>query len=287
MNPSLAAALYAVATRAGATLCAAVLFLALTLPARAATPEEVDALNFAIADNDLERVQQILDTGINVNSWNEVGLTPLVYAVETFPEESVLNLLFEHGANVNIQMPRNGKTALMKAARNPDAYALVPRLLDEGADVTLVDKQGYTALWAAIELFIYSEEIDPELALENVRLILAAGADPNAPADNLTPLLYAAREGFTPVVELLAENNATMDAMTIENVSALELAQAFEHADTAAFLEEWAANATLAEGTEGAAAAEAAPATNATAPLDEPGGEPDTEPEIVPAGSPG
>ncbi|THB70059.1 MAG: ankyrin repeat domain-containing protein [Desulfovibrio sp.] len=213
-------------------------------PGLATSPEEVDRLNYAIADNDLGRVEEILATGINLNAWNEVGLTPLIYAVETFHDERILHLLLESGANVNVQMPRNGKTALMKAASSPFAYTAVPILLEHHADPNLEDKRGYTALWSAIELFYNGDDIDPEVALDNLVLILEHEADPDHMVGSSTPIMLAAQEGFSEVVRVLAEFNATTDLTNDENLTARELALAFEHQDVAEFLNDWEGNAT-------------------------------------------
>lgn len=87
----------------------------------------------------------LLEHGADVNALADYGGTPLMLAVQDVDLE---RLLLVHGARVNIQDSTYGETALINAASS-GSLASARLLLDYGADVTLQDKRGDTALTAA------------------------------------------------------------------------------------------------------------------------------------------
>jgi hypothetical protein len=90
----------------------------------------------------------------------------------------------------------SGDTLLHAVLRNPDAdvrAALVPRLLADGADVTVRNGAGETALHLALDR---SGDRDPVRDAGVVTALLAAGADVNAQqADGAVPLTLLAGQG--------------------------------------------------------------------------------------------
>ena len=89
-------------------------------------------------------------------------------------------------------------------------------LLDNGADVNLVEKNGSTALMLAAR---YSE-IDSNL--ETVRLLLEKGANVNiATGDGSTALIMAAKysniKSFLEITRLLLENGANINFMNADD----------------------------------------------------------------------
>lgn len=92
---------------------------------------------------------------------------------------------FVNKQTVNLQDTDDGRTLLMLAVGLEDALGLIRFLIDRGADVNLADHTGgHTALhFAAINL-----------DKEAIRILLAAGADPNAQdASGWTPLHHVVR----------------------------------------------------------------------------------------------
>jgi ankyrin repeat protein len=79
-------------------------------------------------------------------------------------------------------------------------------------------------------------------AAQNVaiaRLLLAAGADPNAvQTDGFTPLHSAAQNGQLEMIELLLEHGARSDSRTVNGKTPLALAEATGREDAAALLRE-------------------------------------------------
>ena len=133
----------------------------------------------------------------HINARTGFGTTPLLMAVEgqKFEDGSVLRLLLEHGADVNV--PNNtGWTPLHRASCN-GAPEVVRLLLEHGADINVPNKDGWTPLHLA------SSKKGPEV----VRVLLEHGADVEAKDKNgETALQVATDRGHDKVVELLREH---------------------------------------------------------------------------------
>jgi len=112
-------------------------------------------------------------------------------------------LLYNNGADINIQ-DKQGWTPLHWAARY-GREATVELLLDKGADINIQDKQGWTPLhWAA---YNGHEAI--------VQLLLAKGADASLQnIDGWTPLHYAVLNGYVAIAQLLLAKGANVNLRT-------------------------------------------------------------------------
>jgi len=132
---------------------------------------------------DKDMVQRCLDGGADVNAVDEVGLTPLFYALHNGNPE-ITDLLLAHGANVDVKDPRGidlicdvasggnfelfkkvaGKGldihkrykledeytgTLLHAAIRGDNVKIAEYLLDNGLDIEGRDSNGYSALFLA------------------------------------------------------------------------------------------------------------------------------------------
>lgn len=120
------------------------------------------------------KVKRLVMLGVNVNATGDDGDSALV-AVEACKGDVVtsrvelVEFLIARGAAVNLRN-REGRTALMYAARNGDAPA-VNALLRSGASVNTVDNNGETAIIKAATNSCNEE---------TVRALLSGGADLNA-----------------------------------------------------------------------------------------------------------
>ncbi|GGA80460.1 hypothetical protein GCM10011385_38410 [Nitratireductor aestuarii] len=96
----------------------------------------------------LEILKMILEHGADLKSTNHYGGTALIPAAEKGHPEAV-SLLIEAGVDVN-HINNLGWTALMEAvvlsSGGPIHQDIIRRLLDGGADKTIPDAQGVTAL---------------------------------------------------------------------------------------------------------------------------------------------
>ena len=215
-------------------------------------------LMWAAAENHVPIMNVLLEGGAAVDATSTGGFTALMFAVRQDARDAA-RMLLAAGADVDARAP-NGQNLLRMAITNRH-YPLAALLLARGADPIARDTQGNTALHdlvaarapqrrpqvpAAVSEAASNHE---EESLEVMRLLLEAGADPNArtepqprvtdaraqaglrPAiDNLvntggaTPYVVAARFADHEAMRLLAEHGADPRLATYANNTALTLA---------------------------------------------------------------
>jgi ankyrin repeat protein len=215
----------------------------------AVDPEGATALLRAIMNAHYDTAAVLIEHGADPNVADVAGMTPLYATVDmnslgeiygrpprrvndTHSALDIERLLLEHGAHPNTPLKTptltrahtpgepvlgEGTTPLMRAAKHGD-YRSMQVLLDHGADVTLAQKNGGTALMFASGLgrgqSAFSEDVGTEADLfKAAQLAVAHGADVNAMNDTQgTALHYAAQSGLNSVVTLLAQHGAVLDA---------------------------------------------------------------------------
>jgi ankyrin repeat protein len=155
----------------------------------------------------LEFIQLLLDKGANVNA-RVCGAksTPAQCQGDSTETRTIFTMqwLYEDGA-----------TAFWRAAQSGDV-ALMKLLLAKGADPKIATAHNVTPLavasgigWVEGITFEWSEAEN----LEAVKLCLDLGVDPNAADDEgRTALHGAAHKGRNPVVQLLVDRGAKLDA---------------------------------------------------------------------------
>lgn len=207
----------------------------------ASSADGTTALHWAARNNDVELAMQLLAAGADPAAANRYGVTPLYLAALNGSAPQLVALL-EAGADAN-EVGSEGETVLMTVART-GVVAAADVLLEHGAAVDAREHwHGQTALmWAA-------GEGHPAM----LERLIAAGADVNAisnvrewerqrsdePRDKWLPpggfsaLLYAAREGCTACVPVLAAAGADLNQVTAEEISAVVLALINGYYDTA------------------------------------------------------
>jgi len=130
-------------------------------------------------------------------------------------------IIGRHTANVGDGSLGEGSTALMRAAKSGDA-AMIKVLLEGGADARLTQKDGTTALMIAAaargqRAYAGTASVGTpatnEDALEAVTLLVGTPVNVNAANGNgQTALHNAAARGFDPMVTLLIDKGAQLDA---------------------------------------------------------------------------
>jgi uncharacterized protein len=139
------------------------------------------ALTHAIMDGDLDQVQEVLDSGVNVNALDDLGSTPLMYAaLKRLPE--IVKRLLEAGANPNLPDGEDGRTPLMVASGpvwENESTIICRLLLAAGGEVNAYDSEGQTPLMHTVFPF-YDYEPHKRDRKEYIVLLLEAGADVNA-----------------------------------------------------------------------------------------------------------
>ncbi len=184
----------------------------------------------------------------------EGGLTPLLYAARSGCMGCV-QALVKGGADVNMPTP-DGYTPLITALDNRH-YDIAKYLLQHGADPGTWDWYGRTPLYVAVDMHTYNDfgrlgpgasaratanaAADKTTAVDIIRMLLDAGADPNVQLnlhrpgrggnsgrfeDDLlrtgaTPLLRAAMSHDNEVIELLLQHGAVVDLPNVNGVTPL------------------------------------------------------------------
>lgn len=199
------------------------------------------ALLYAIYNGDLELVTALVDAGADVNHRNEYGASTMGEAA-MLGDTSILKILLDNGADPDLAN-LEGETPLLVVARagNLEAAEL---LLDFGADINAREQWGgqTAAMWAAAQH-------QPAM----LELLISRGADINLqgfarvwdhtmmneprPKDmnngGFSALHYAAREGCTECVKVLAKGGADLNVVDPDRVSPLNLALINMHFETA------------------------------------------------------
>ncbi|MFA6491357.1 MAG: ankyrin repeat domain-containing protein [Candidatus Babeliales bacterium] len=98
----------------------------------------------AIENNDSGAIKAFIESGANLNTQGDGGVTALMVAGHSKTEPSIMQLLLEAEANPNLQND-NGVTALHVAANELNCEK-IKLLLAHGADPTIQTKSGLTVL---------------------------------------------------------------------------------------------------------------------------------------------
>jgi ankyrin repeat protein len=199
------------------------------------------ALMYAAYRGDTALTQALLKAGADPNRRNDYGTSALLEA-SIIGSVDIVNLLLDHGADPNWTNPE-GETALMNAARGGN-LDMASTLLNHGADINATEQWGgQSALhWAAAQS-------QPAM----LQLLIDHGADVNLQSiirhwdrttlneprplhmnrGGFTALHFAAREGCTACIDVLARAGADLDAHDPERVTPLNTALLNLHFSTA------------------------------------------------------
>ncbi len=144
----------------------------------------------------------LIEAGAKVNAQNSTGLTPLHNAA-LFASPATVEYLLKQGAEPEGRSILIGVPPLLMAVTRGDS-AVVSKLLDYKADVNALGPDGETGLARAAVLG----------ATEVARVLIDRGARVKVrfARVNHTPLHVAAERGFLPLVNLLLDAGAEVDA---------------------------------------------------------------------------
>ena len=106
-------------------------------------------------------LEYMIFRGANVNGTDELGVSPLIKAVQCKNIEAIETLL-EFGADINHQT-KEGNTALMNSVRKwcPEIMQIIELLINRGSDINLINKRGRNVLMFAVSLDVASYMINP------------------------------------------------------------------------------------------------------------------------------
>lgn len=160
----------------------------------------------------------LLNNGANINHDRFSEMTLLMSATVKGDVEFA-SFLIDAGADVNLQLPAGGETALHKAAlRNqPETLKL---LIQRGGDVNRQTKVGgrtemdfFSTVWAETPLHIAAVAAE----IEVIRILLDAAADKSIKtANGDTPYDYAQRRGRRKEIMLLLQLGGRIRSSTRE-----------------------------------------------------------------------
>jgi len=160
----------------------------------AAAAETSRELIEAVRVDDLDRVERLITSGVDVSGARGDGTTALHWAVHR-ENVKTSDLLIEAGADINAA-DDHGVTPLALACLNGSSV-MVERLLRAGADAASARSTGETVLMTAARVG----------NIDVVRQLLTAGADPDASESfrGQTALMWAVAENHTAVARLILE----------------------------------------------------------------------------------
>ncbi len=171
-----------------------------------------ETLTNAVKENDRETVQELIDSGVDINLKDEDDVTVIMYA-DRYGYLETVRALIEAGALVDLQ-DKNGWTALMHAVET-DYIEVVRALINAGADINLQDNDNKTAL-------IHAAEND---SVAKIRTLKEVGALLNLQnKDGKTALMFATQRGHTLTVSALIEAGALLNLQDKDGVTCLMLA---------------------------------------------------------------
>ena len=216
------------------------------------------ALHWAVRLDDIALSKKLLNAGANVAIENRVGATPLLLAALN-GNAAMIEMLLEHGADSNARLTKTGDTVLMLAART-GVPASVQVLLNHGADINARENWGQSSalMWAVSEghtkvvniLISAGAEVNVRTAFmprNTGRGLQFEGLPPQIRSSEemipamhasgeMTPLLFAAREGYLENARLLIAAGADINARTADGKDGLGLAIYNGNYELASFL---------------------------------------------------
>jgi ankyrin repeat protein len=233
----------------------------------ATAPDGSTALHFAISVGEAGAVQGLLDAGADITKRNLAGVSPLQLAILA-GDTRITKMLLAKGADAKARDEAN-ETLLMLAARNGDGE-MASALIAAGADVNYVEPQfGQDALMIAIRsarpsvveaLIKAGAELNHQTPPGPEPITRAPGAGGGSTGEGMirsgvppegqrlagtgqmTPLLYAARDGQTEAVRLLIKARANLELAEYNGITPLLMAIGNDHHDIAKLLIEAGAN---------------------------------------------
>ena len=176
------------------------------------TYEQEKVVFDAIQTNDVAKLKELLENGLDPNSVILGGNTPLMASAAHGGKTEVVRLLLQYKGDPNSTVKGFYIIPALYSAADNGHTEIVSLLLKAGANAGAKfrtrdgssKKEGHTALIAAIH--------SPTLNLEIIKLLIDAGAANVPDASDTPPLAFAAFKRQTEVVRMLIAGNANVNA---------------------------------------------------------------------------
>jgi ankyrin repeat protein len=190
----------------------------------------VTPIYLASVNGNAGMIRRLLDAGVDPNAADPGGETALMTAART-GAPAALRMLLERGATVDAREPEFGQTALMIAVReNHDAAVQI--LLEAGASPNAQTRKGPTPAF-----------VPPckgtGCGSEGVGINRGGVPDRGRRAEvkgGMTPLLYAARDGYLSAARRLIDAGADLDLGDANGIRPLLMSLLNNHLDVARLL---------------------------------------------------
>lgn len=183
-------------------------------------------LHTAIESGSGPMLDALLAGNPDVNIKNTQGLTPMQLLLDrsvnpwlrkkNFDYEAAAKQLLSHGATFNFQYTDGHHKTCVQQAISNNQNKMLKLMLDNGADVNTLDKQGsylHLAIRKKVKIYI-------------VETLLSAGADVNTrDSKGNTPLHEAAYFGREDIVQALLQHRADINARNNKGMTALDIAK--------------------------------------------------------------
>ncbi|XP_010129449.1 PREDICTED: ankyrin repeat, SAM and basic leucine zipper domain-containing protein 1, partial [Buceros rhinoceros silvestris] len=185
--------------------------------------EKSEALKKALFRGDVSLAEELLNSGISVESGCQSGGTPLMRAASV-ADFAVVRLLLDRGANACFELDKY--TVLMAACAAPapeeNILKTVELLLSRNADPSFACRKQMTPLMYAAK----------NGCARVVALLVAHGSPVNAQDENgYSALMWAAQHGHKSVVLKLLELGADKNLQTKDEKTAAEIAKINKHSE--------------------------------------------------------
>jgi uncharacterized protein len=184
----------------------------------AQTEAEIADFTKAAKFDDVSQVKSLVASGISPNTFDPVGNTMLIVAIND-KSYKVIDFLIAN-KSTDIDLPnKNGETPLMIAAIDGELGVVKTLVLQKKANVNPV---GWTPLHYA----------STRGNLEIAQFLIANGAVVNALSpSHTTPLMMAVQSGNEVLVKLLLDNGADLKIRNTAGFSAIDVADLFDKTD--------------------------------------------------------
>ncbi|XP_042728727.1 ankyrin repeat, SAM and basic leucine zipper domain-containing protein 1 [Lagopus leucura] len=185
--------------------------------------DKKDAFQKALTSGDVLLIEELLNSGLNIEASIRFGWTPLMHAASV-ADDAVVRLLLDRGANACFEIDKY--TVLMAAcaadASEKKILKTVELLLSRNVDPNLACRKQMTPLMYA------ARKGCPHV----VSLLVAHGSHINAQDENgYSALIWAAHHGHKNVVFMLLELGADKNLQTKDKKTAAEIAKINEHSE--------------------------------------------------------
>ena len=199
-------------------------------------------LHAAAKEGMLGLIDLLVQYGADINAQDLSGRTPLHCAVRSaYP--TIVEKLLQKGAAMKAD---NFGWMPIHAAASRAQLESTALLLDQGADIHALTNQDLTPLDLVINLEDGKTE---QQCLEEVKLLLARGAELAPSFGGCTPLHLAADFNFLKVAALCLDRGLDINTQTHDGQTALYIAIAYDSLDTAELLISQGADVSIAEDT--------------------------------------